>query len=186
MVPISGGQYRFVTAFAPEESERLLSYCSGWVCSIGWQARFTLHCYVITNLIQSLAQPDMAATRWQTHLLMILVALVMSCFNAFAADHLTIAEGVCLRSLNKTRAYANVDSCCSFPQSATSLCWYPFSSHFGFWQLQRSRRRTSSFPSRTTAETIDGRLLCFLFLSDSFPAYSRCLAAMLWHTLQRR
>lgn len=100
MVPISGGQYRFVSAFAPPESERLLSYCSGWVCSIGWQARFTLHCYVITNLIQSLIQPDMAATRWQTHLLMILIALVMSAFNAFAAGHLTIAEGVCRIIIN--------------------------------------------------------------------------------------
>lgn len=95
MVPISGGQYRFVTAFAPRRSVRLLSYCSGWICSIGWQARFTLHCYVIANLIQSLAQPHMAATRWQTHLLMILIALIMSGFNALAAGHLTIAEGVC-------------------------------------------------------------------------------------------
>ncbi|CZT20696.1 uncharacterized protein RCC_06554 [Ramularia collo-cygni] len=94
MVPLSGGQYRFVTAFAPSKSQRRLSYFTGWVCSIGWQARFTLHCYIVTNLVQSLVHPDMAATRWQTHLYMVLVAVVMSVFNAFAAGHLSIAEGL--------------------------------------------------------------------------------------------
>lgn len=184
MVPVSGGQYRFVTAFAPADSERFLSYCTGWICSIGWQARFTLHCYVITNLVQSLVQPDMAATRWQTHLSMILIALVMSAFNAFAAGHLSVAEGVCEayepqseRELISTRP--------SSSRSATSLFWCPFLFHSGFWHHQKNRLRTSSLPSLTMVER-NGRRRPSQFSLASFRAYSSSWEATRWHTLQRK
>jgi amino acid transporter len=97
MVPLGGGQYRFVSAFAPRRHERLLSYVSGWICSVGWQTRFTAHCYIIANMGQALidlsAKPTGTST-WFFHLTVIMVAVVLSCFNAFAAGHLSIAEGL--------------------------------------------------------------------------------------------
>lgn len=62
----------------------------------------------------------MAATRWQTHLLMIALAVVMSGFNAFAAGHLTIAEGVWQRAfrrvLNNSRLLTLFLDFCSLPR----------------------------------------------------------------------
>ncbi|EGP84260.1 uncharacterized protein MYCGRDRAFT_95525 [Zymoseptoria tritici IPO323] len=97
MVPLGGGQYRFVSAFAPPKFERMLSYITGWICSVGWQTRFTAHCYIIANMGQALidlqARPTGTGT-WFFHLTVIAVAILLSCFNAFAAGHLSIAEGV--------------------------------------------------------------------------------------------
>jgi amino acid transporter len=97
MIPLGGGQYRFVSAFADPRYERLLSYISGWVCSVGWQTRFTAHCYIIANMGQALidlsAKPTGTST-WFFHLIVVAVAVLLSCFNTFAAGHLSIAEGL--------------------------------------------------------------------------------------------
>lgn len=96
MVPAAGGQYNWVHAFAPRRYKEILSYCAGWLCSIGWQARFSALCYVIAGLILAMAElnhDDFHGTFWQRGLLTIATAIFVSAFNAFAAGHISIAEG---------------------------------------------------------------------------------------------
>ena len=38
MAPTSGGQYHWVSEFAPPSTQKILSYVIGWFCVLGWQA----------------------------------------------------------------------------------------------------------------------------------------------------
>lgn len=72
------------------------SYCCGWLCSIGWQARFVGDCYIIAGIVKGLIivnNHSYQATQWHHNLLTILAALAVSAFNALAAGHLSLAEG---------------------------------------------------------------------------------------------
>lgn len=35
--PTTGGQYHWVSEFAPREHQKFLSYLMGWLCVLGWQ-----------------------------------------------------------------------------------------------------------------------------------------------------
>ena len=97
MVPLAGGPYQWVSAFSGRRHSQLLSYLTGSLCSIGWQARFTVICYILAGVVLALVeinQPGFNATIWQRNLLTIVVAAVVSAFNALAAAHLSVAEGV--------------------------------------------------------------------------------------------
>ncbi|KAI5363086.1 Putative amino acid/polyamine transporter I [Septoria linicola] len=97
LVPVAGGPYQWVSAFAPQPYQQLLSYLTGSLCSIGWQARFTVICYLLAGIMLALVETnhdDFHSTKWQRNLLTIAVASVVSAFNALAAAHLSIAEGV--------------------------------------------------------------------------------------------
>ena len=37
MAPTAGGQYHWVSEFAPTSCQKFLSYLSGWTCTIAWQ-----------------------------------------------------------------------------------------------------------------------------------------------------
>lgn len=49
MVPAAGSPYQWVSAFARPRHGRMLSYLTGSLCSIGWQARFTAICYIVAG-----------------------------------------------------------------------------------------------------------------------------------------
>ncbi|PPJ60677.1 hypothetical protein CBER1_03466 [Cercospora berteroae] len=96
MVP-TGGQYRWASAFAPPRYQQVLSYFTGSLCSIGWQARLTAICYILAGVVLALVQinhDDFSPTRWQRNLLTFGVLIVVSAFNALAASHLSVAEGL--------------------------------------------------------------------------------------------
>ncbi|KAK3055688.1 hypothetical protein LTR09_003609 [Extremus antarcticus] len=38
MAPTSGGQYHWVSEFAPRHLQKPLSFAVGWLCALGWQA----------------------------------------------------------------------------------------------------------------------------------------------------
>ena len=38
MAPTSGGQYHWVSEFAPAKYQKLLSYAVGWLVALGWQS----------------------------------------------------------------------------------------------------------------------------------------------------
>ncbi|EME78277.1 uncharacterized protein MYCFIDRAFT_80709 [Pseudocercospora fijiensis CIRAD86] len=97
MVPVAGGPYQWVAEFASAKYRRLLSYCAGTLCSVGWQARFTAMCYMSARVILTLCwvtDPNFESKQWQRSLLTIGVAISVSSFNAFAAGHLSLAEGL--------------------------------------------------------------------------------------------
>ncbi|RDW81570.1 putative GABA permease [Aspergillus mulundensis] len=67
MAPTSGGQYHWVSMLAPRSSVKFLSYISGWLTVIGWQATFATACYLTGTMIQGVAiltHPDYIPASW--------------------------------------------------------------------------------------------------------------------------
>ncbi|KAJ5782953.1 hypothetical protein N7457_004727 [Penicillium paradoxum] len=54
MAPTSGGQYHWTSMLAPQSCMKLMSYLTGWLTVIGWQATFATSCYLVGTLIQGL------------------------------------------------------------------------------------------------------------------------------------
>nr|OQO17064.1 hypothetical protein B0A51_15996 [Rachicladosporium sp. CCFEE 5018] len=54
MAPIAGAQYHWVSEFAPEGSQRFLSYVTGWTSSIAWQAGNAMGIFLVGSLIQTI------------------------------------------------------------------------------------------------------------------------------------
>ncbi|KAK5131255.1 hypothetical protein LTR08_001160 [Meristemomyces frigidus] len=117
MAPSAGGQCRFgtvasydrllltgftdhwVSEFAPVRTQKFLSYISGWLSALGWQAFIAVSAYQAGNLILILASvgyPGYTPTAWQGTLITIAVALFATAFNTFAAKKLPLFEGVIL------------------------------------------------------------------------------------------
>lgn len=97
MAPTAGGQYHWVSEFAPRKHQRLLSYLSGWLSTISWQSIVALDCFLVGTLVQSLVainDTSYMATKWQSTLLIIAGAMGIACFNIFGAKHLPLAEGI--------------------------------------------------------------------------------------------
>ena len=82
----SGGQYHWVSEFAPPSCQKFLSYITGWVSTLSWQAGNASGGFLCGTLIQSLIiikNPDYAAPGWQGTLLVFPVMLVCVCFNVW-------------------------------------------------------------------------------------------------------
>ncbi|KKY21609.1 putative amino acid permease [Phaeomoniella chlamydospora] len=97
MAPTAGGQYHWVSEFAPRKYQRFLSYCSGWFSAISWQSIIAIDSYIVGVIIQGIVvvnDESYVPTRWQATLLIWASIILMSLFNAFAAKHLPLAEGI--------------------------------------------------------------------------------------------
>ena len=97
MAPTAGGQYHWVSEFAPAKYQRLLSYLSGWLSAISWQSIVALDCFLVGTIIQGMIivnNDSYISTRWQSTLLVMAVSVYIGLFNVFAARHLDLAEGI--------------------------------------------------------------------------------------------
>jgi choline transport protein len=95
--PTAGGQYHWVSEYAPAKWQKLLSYCSGWLAMVSWQSMVVIKCYAISDIIQAMIlviEPTYVATRWRGTLLTMAAALVVTTFNIVLASHLSWCEGV--------------------------------------------------------------------------------------------
>jgi choline transport protein len=93
MSPTAGGQYHWVSEFAPPRYQKVLSYYSGWLTAIGWQVYLASVCYLVGTLIQGmivLNNPDYVFERWHGTLLTIAVVLFTITFNTALANRLPI------------------------------------------------------------------------------------------------
>ncbi|KAK5133187.1 hypothetical protein LTR08_008123 [Meristemomyces frigidus] len=54
MAPIAGAQYHWVSEFAPDNCQRILSYISGWTSTIAWQAGNAQGLFLVGSLIQTM------------------------------------------------------------------------------------------------------------------------------------
>lgn len=84
MAPTSGGQYHWVSEFAPRRMQRFLSYMSGWLSTLSWQAGSAGGSFLIGTLIQGLLtayRPSYIGQRWQGTLFVFAVALVEGLVN---------------------------------------------------------------------------------------------------------
>ncbi|GFF62193.1 putative amino acid permease [Aspergillus udagawae] len=100
MAPTSGGQYHWVSEFAPPSCQCILSYITGWVCVLGWHTGIAGCCYTVANMmvgVVAINYPDSYMYEpWHVTLLVIAVALVALLFNTLLAQKLPLIEGMIL------------------------------------------------------------------------------------------
>lgn len=99
MAPTSGGQYHWVSEFAPREHQQFLSYVIGWLCVLAWQASAAATSFMAGTMIQGLLvlnYPDYVFERWHGTLLVFAVAGFAVIFNTVLAKKLPLIEGVVL------------------------------------------------------------------------------------------
>jgi len=93
MAPTSGGQYHWVSEFAPRRYQKFLSYVSGWMATLSWQAGSAGGSFMIGSLIQGcliMYRPDTyTPERWQGTLFVFAVAFVEGVVNIFLVNWLT-------------------------------------------------------------------------------------------------
>ncbi|KAH8701089.1 amino acid/polyamine transporter I [Talaromyces proteolyticus] len=100
IAPTSGGQYHWVSEFAPRKCQKFLSYITGWVCVLGWHTGIALCSYTVANMLTGLLTINYPETYdpkpWHGTVLVIAVASTAFVFNTFLAQKLPIIEGMIL------------------------------------------------------------------------------------------
>jgi len=91
MAPTSGGQYHWVSEFAPRRYQKFLSYMSGWLATTSWQAGSAGGSFLIGTIIQGIIiayNPNYNPTKWQGTLFVFAVAAVAGIINVFFVSQL--------------------------------------------------------------------------------------------------
>ena len=99
MAPTSGGQYHWVSEFAPRRCQKYLSYLTGWLCFTGWQTSIVAIAYLAGTLIQGLVAlnyPDYGFEKWHGTLIIMALSVVATVFNTVLARQLPLIEWVLL------------------------------------------------------------------------------------------
>lgn len=99
MSPTAGGQYHWVSEFAPRKIQKLLSYLTGWLTAIGWQVYLAGVCFMVGSSIQGLIALNVQDYVWQAYhgtLLTIAVIVFSIVFNTALANRLPLIEGTVL------------------------------------------------------------------------------------------
>ncbi|KAG9203869.1 hypothetical protein G6514_002030 [Epicoccum nigrum] len=99
MAPTSGGQYHWVSEFAPPKHQQFISYLVGWLCVLGWQTGVASLAFLSGGQIQGLIilnNPNYIPERWHGTLLIIAVATFSIIFNTLLARKLPLVEGIVL------------------------------------------------------------------------------------------
>ena len=97
--PTSGGQYHWVAMLAPKRYSNFISWITGWIATLGWNANTAAGVFFSGTMIQGLLvlnYPDYVYQRWHGTLLMWAALLVCVFVNTVAARFLPKIEGVIL------------------------------------------------------------------------------------------
>ncbi|KAH7381576.1 putative GABA permease [Pyrenochaeta sp. MPI-SDFR-AT-0127] len=84
MAPTSGGQYHWVSEFAPPQYQQFLSYVVGWMSTLSWQAGNAADCFLTGTIAQALIvvnNPSHNPQRWQGTLLVFAMVILVYVFN---------------------------------------------------------------------------------------------------------
>ncbi|KAI1617196.1 amino acid transporter-like protein [Exophiala viscosa] len=95
MAPTSGGQYHWVSEFAPPSCQKFLSYSAGWMSTLGWLAGAASGLFICSTLIQSLIEitnADFVFPNWQYTLMSIAFLVTTIFFNTWGAKSLPSVE----------------------------------------------------------------------------------------------
>lgn len=99
MSPTAGGQYHWVSEFAPARWQKEASYASGWMSSLGWIASLAGGSYVCAELVQvcvNIVWVDYEVTAWQLFLINVALLLVTILLNTLGSSVLPMLEVVSL------------------------------------------------------------------------------------------
>lgn len=95
MSPTAGGQYHWVSEFAPPGCQKVASYAAGWMSSLGWIASLAGGTYVCAQLVGvcvNLVWVDFVMSAWQLFLIILALLVVTIVFNTWAATVLPTLE----------------------------------------------------------------------------------------------
>ncbi|KAF7585472.1 hypothetical protein BBP40_010869 [Aspergillus hancockii] len=116
MAPTSGGQYHWVSEFAPRRCQKFLSYITGihlqilalesahlmilgWLCAMGWQCAIVSIAFLAGTIIQGLIVLNDSTyefQRWHGTLLVVAITTFSILFNTFLAKNLPMVEALIL------------------------------------------------------------------------------------------
>ncbi|KAM0723695.1 hypothetical protein Q7P37_000683 [Cladosporium fusiforme] len=99
IAPTAGGQYHWVSEFAPKKYQRFLSYLTGWLSVLGWQTALVGTAYSAALAVQgmiALNDPNYAMPAWHGVLLTIGMVLLTIIFNTVLLRKLPSFEGAML------------------------------------------------------------------------------------------
>ncbi|KAA8650323.1 hypothetical protein EYZ11_008184 [Aspergillus tanneri] len=99
MAPTSGGQYHWVSEFASERYQKFLSYMTGWMSVLAWQAGAASGSFLTGTIIQgliSVRNPDYSPQRWHGTLFVFAMIAVIYFFNVYAAGWMPRIQNVLL------------------------------------------------------------------------------------------
>lgn len=91
MCAIAGAQYHWVSEFAPDRYQKFLSYITGWVSTIAWQAGNAMGIFLAGSLVQTIIlinNDNYAFPAYQGTLLAILMVIIAYVFNIYGAKTL--------------------------------------------------------------------------------------------------
>jgi choline transport protein len=97
--PTSGGQYHWVSEFAPKSIQRFLSYIVGWICVLAWHTGIAAGGYVFANMLiglLALNHDTYVAKPFHGTLIVIAVTVVCMFINTFFARKLPLIEKLVL------------------------------------------------------------------------------------------
>ncbi|KAJ6129380.1 hypothetical protein N7512_002160 [Penicillium capsulatum] len=89
MSPASGGEFQWVSEFAPAGQQRFLSYTTGWMSVLAWQAGAASGSFLTGTIIQGLItiqNPNYHAQNWQGTLFVWAMIAIIYYFNVHAAS----------------------------------------------------------------------------------------------------
>ena len=95
IAPTAGGQYHWVSEFAPRKAQKILSYMSGWLSTLSWQSFVAADSFLVGEIILGMIainDQSFVSQRWQATLLIIATVLALAAFNFFAGKRLGSAE----------------------------------------------------------------------------------------------
>lgn len=88
-----------MSEFAPESSQKILSYAVGWMSTLSWLASQTSGPFLTVTLIEVMINvwnPDFAFEAWKYTLLMLAFIVTTVFFNTWAAPFLPLMESLAL------------------------------------------------------------------------------------------
>lgn len=95
MSPTAGGQYHWVSEFAPPRFQKEMSYAAGWMSSLGWIASLAGGTYACADLVQvavNLVWTDFVMTAWELFLIILAMLLITIVLNTLGAKSLPALE----------------------------------------------------------------------------------------------
>lgn len=136
MAPTSGGQYHWVSEFAPRSVQKQASYLIGWLSVLGYQVGVTISGFLAALMIQGLVilnYPDTYVPKnWHGTLIGIAIILLVALFNIFLANHLPLIEDIILLLHFAGWLAIIVALWVLGPQSPNSFVWDTFTNANGW------------------------------------------------------
>jgi len=97
IAPTAGGQYHWVSEFAPQKYQKILSYTVGWLCVLGWQVGLTGTSLIASQQLEALivlANPTFVIQGWHGSLFTIGVTIFAIVCNTVLIRKLPLLEGI--------------------------------------------------------------------------------------------